>query len=458
MHDDASTVTISPASITGSSIRVPSSKSHSIRALLIAAVSDGVSSIRNVLDSADAQSCIAAVRALGAGVTVEGRSETGLDVSVRGSAETFFTSSARIDVGNSGTTLYLLTALAALSRREVCFDGDASIRRRSASRLLDALRTLGARIDEKATSPAGCAPYCVGGPLGAGRSVTVYSPTSQYLSALLLATPLIPGPSAGTSAAKGAADATPTVIDVALLNEHPYVDMTCWWLDQQEIPYRREGYARFIIPPGQRYRPYSMQLPGDYSSATFWFCAAAVTGTAVTVEGLLPDDVQGDRGVLDILKTLGCTVEWTPSKSGGGEVVTVSGSPVRGGTFDLNAMPDALPALAVLACSAPESITLTNVPQARHKETDRIAVMATELTKLGGLVHELPDGLQIEPKVLRGGRVMSHGDHRVAMALAIAALGAEAAVTIEDAEAAAVTYPAFFSHLHSLAPESVSPR
>jgi len=354
------------------------------------------------------------------------------------------TTPAHIDVGNSGTTLYLLTALAALRPGGVCFDGDASIRRRSARQLLDALGALGARIDVETD---GCAPYCVTGPLLPGRTIAIESPTSQYLSALLLAAPLIaPRPRPDTSADGHAAA---TTITVPLLNEHPYVDMTCWWLDRQRIAYSREGYDTFTIPPGQSYRPVDATLPGDYSSATFWFCAAAITGGSVTVSGLLRDDVQGDRQVLDILADLGCTVAWSDRS------VTVTGPLRRGGRFDLNAIPDALPALSVAACYAPETITLANVPQARQKETDRIAVMASVITALGGTVRELPDGLEIEPRVLRGGTVSSFGDHRIAMACAIAGLDATGPVTITDAGAAAVTYPSFFDDLATLAPGSV---
>ncbi len=451
------TVTVFPAPLARGSVRVPSSKSHTIRALLIAAAADGTSTIENLLDSADAASCIAALKAMGAEISVRSRTETGMTVEVRPPKGGSFPGSRHdgapadavaVDVGNSGTTLYLLSALAAMYHRSVCFDGDASIRRRSAAPLLDALEKLGAGITFSGTQQKnpGCAPYCIAGPLQPGRTITIESPTSQYLSALLLAAPLIPSTELGPE---------PTTINVALLNEHPYVDMTCWWLEQQKIRFHRDGYDRFVIPPGQHYRPLSTHLPGDYSSATFWFCAAALTGSPVSVDGLAPDDVQGDKGVLHILEQLGCTVTWSPPDSSGTASVTVSGKPLRGGTFDLNAMPDALPALAVLACYAPQPVTLAHVPQAREKETDRIAVMATELGKLGGIVTELPDGLKIEPRVLRGGTADSHGDHRIAMALAVAALGAQAPVTIQGADAAAVTYPAFFRHLQNMAPEAL---
>jgi 3-phosphoshikimate 1-carboxyvinyltransferase len=510
-----------PAAVTGA-VTVPSSKSHTIRALLIAACADGTSRIENVLDSADAQSCIAALRELGVTVHVSSGHDAagGLSVEVippaggmlgragtagggsanaghgTGDAEAGLSagphlSPSHIDVGNSGTTLFLLTGLAALRPGGICFDGDASIRRRSASQLHDALRALGATVSEPpsareapsaadsvAATTAGCAPYCVTGSPQPGRTVAVESPTSQYLSALLLMAPLIPAPMSESST--GAT----TGFDIRLLYERPYVDMTCWWLDQQGIEYTRREYEFFAVPAGQRYRPFERALPGDYSSATFWFCAAAATGGTVEVRGLAPDDVQGDRQVLEILRTLGCSVEQDA------EAVRVSGPITAGGRFDLNAMPDALPALAVAACFAPQSVELVNVPQAREKETDRIAVMAEELGRLGAHVEEMPDGLVVYPagargaetsgglggataqagspaerpaaarpanSPLHGGTVSSHGDNRVAMALAVAALGAAGPVTIEDAGAAAVTYPEFFEHLASVAPGSVQP-
>jgi 3-phosphoshikimate 1-carboxyvinyltransferase len=512
-HDVSHTETVHPSPVAGT-VTVPSSKSHTIRALLIAGCASGTTRIRNALDSSDARSCIAALTALGVTVTTLDRTATGLTLQVvpppggmlagfaddnPGSA-TEANRTGRIDVGNSGTTLYLMTALAALRPGGICFDGDGSIRRRSAAQLLDALRALGARVDEPAvtgdtpsedrtaaptaggidvstdTPAPGCAPYCVAGPWMAGRTVAVESPTSQFLSALLLAAPLVSLDSAAEMTAPepageargdsfdGVNDARATRFDVRLLNERPYVDMTCWWLDEQGISYVRDGYDHFTVPAGQRYQPFERALPGDYSSATFWFCAAAVTGRSVTVRGLARDDVQGDREVLEILSALGCDVVWGAGNEidgtdtvGGADAtdgVTVSGALVRGGSFDLNPMPDALPALAVVACYAPEDIELRNVPQARQKETDRIAVMAAELGRLGGRVEERDDGIVIHPSPLSGGTVSSHGDHRVAMAMAIAALGATAPVTITDAAAAAVTYPAFFDELARLAPDS----
>lgn len=444
------TKTITPAGHIGGVVTVPSSKSHTIRALLIAALAEGPSTISNVLDSADARSCVAGIRAFGAGCEILSGGDTeGLTVAVTPVDQSLLESEREvfIDVGNSGTTLYMMTALAALQRGAVHFDGDSSIRSRSAGPLLDALQQMGATI-----SGGPYCPFSVGGPLPgvAVAPVRVASPTSQYLSALLLTAPLI------VSGRDRPAGDRSTIITPTVLNEHPYVDMTCWWLERQGVIITREGYDRFIVPPGQRYRPVAGTLPGDYSSATFWFCAGALSTHGVTVRGLDREDVQGDRHVLEIMRELGCTV--TTGSDAGVPTVTVAGPMTRGGVFDLNAMPDALPALAAVACYAPEEITLGNVPQAREKETDRIAMMARELGTLGADIRELPDGLVIAPtgRGCMGGIVDSHGDHRIAMALAVAALAADGPVTIHDATAAAVTYPAFFRDLTQVATAGVA--
>ncbi len=423
--------TVTPGPLHGA-VTVPSSKSHSIRALLLAAWAEGESTLKNVLDSGDTRSCIGAICALGARVEIIGEAPTGLEVRVRGMARR--TAATAIDVGNSGTTLYLATALAATLDVTVRFDGDESIRGRSAAPLLAALSDLGATVVEHGAP--GCTPFEITGPLSAGPT-SIECRTSQYLSALLLATPLA-----------HTAGGDSTTIEVPLLFEAPYVDITTAWLDRQRIRYERDGYARFVVPAEQRYRPLTAIVPGDFSSATFWFVAGALSAGGLSIAGLNPDDVQGDKGVLDILSTMGASVTWRTVD--GAPMCYVAGPLTGGGTFDLNAMPDALPALAVAACFAGDVVELSNVSQARIKETDRIAVMAAELARLGAAIEERPDGLRITPHHLTGGTVHSHGDHRVAMALAVAGAYADGAVTIDRADAAAVTYPAFFTEFARL--------
>ncbi|MFO8065935.1 MAG: 3-phosphoshikimate 1-carboxyvinyltransferase [Spirochaetia bacterium] len=485
------TETIAPGQLAGEA-HIPASKSHTIRALLIASLAEGKSTLRSPLDSLDTAACVRACRALGASVE-EVRSGGELtEITVVGTGGSLHTPEDVVDVGNSGTTLYLGMGTAALSGGLTVFTGDEQIRRRSAAPLLEALSELGATA--LSTRDNGCAPIVVGGGLRPAH-ISLESPTSQYLSSLLLAVPLArcsgaggteveagawvgPGDRDGVGAAAGAAtEPCETHIELLLLNERPYVEMTLWWLDAQGIRYRREGFDHFFVPAGQSYRPFEARVPGDFSSATFLACAAAITGSRVTLRGLDVSDPQGDKAVLSILEQMGCTVEY------GAEAVTMAGpaeafdgaagharARLGGGSFDLNAIPDALPALAATACFSREPVALTNVAQARAKETDRVAVMSRELTKMGGAVEERPDGLRIVPAALaaggdgmhggesttagtpplRGAAVDGHSDHRVVMALAVAALGAAGATEISTAEAAAVTFPGFFDLLRSL--------
>ena len=457
------TYRISPGRLAGTA-RIPGSKSHTIRGLLIAALAEGESRLFSPLDSLDTAACVAVCRSLGAEVD-EIREDGALsEIRVRRTGGALGVPDDVVDVKNSGTTLYLGMGVAALGSGLTVFTGDHQIRRRSAAPLLEALAGLGATA--VSTRHNGCAPIVVGGGLRCG-SVSLESPTSQYLSSLLLAAPL-----ATAAGGRGGTAAAVTDIEVLLLNERPYVDMTLWWLDSQGIRYERDGYERFRVPGGQTYRPFEARIPADFSSATFLACAAAITGSTLTLSGLDIDDPQGDKAVLDILSEMGCSVR---ADAGG---ITVSGPPdafdrqrahaqarLSGGSFDLNAIPDALPALAVAACFAREPVELTNVPQAREKETDRIAVMASELATMGARIEERPDGLLIhpagtaahsatavEPAVppLRGAAVDGHADHRVVMALAVAGLGAAGDTLIDGAEASAVTFPGFFQLLDEL--------
>ncbi|MDR1626131.1 MAG: 3-phosphoshikimate 1-carboxyvinyltransferase [Spirochaetia bacterium] len=411
-------------------VLVPASKSHTIRALLIASFAAGTSRILNPLDSQDAASCIGACRLFGAGIA-EGKTSGGERILiVEGNAGRPARPPVPVDVGNSGTTLYFGAALAALAGEETSFTGDSQICCRPAGNLLRSLEDLGARVRCEA---GGRAPFAVAGPLRGGKT-SIECPTSQYLSALLLAAPLAPSPGGETL----------TEIDVPLLYEEPYVEMTLRWLDGQGIRMERQGLRHFVVPGGQGYRAFEKAVPGDFSSATFFFCAAAATGGPVTLRGLDMGDAQGDKAVVSILKSMGCTVKTA------GLNITLTGAPLKGRDIDMNAIPDSLPALAVTACFAEGRTRLLNAPQARLKETDRIAVMARELSKMGARIKELPDGLEIEGGAgLRGCRVDGHCDHRVVMALAVAALGARGDTEIESAEAASVTFPGFFDLLEA---------
>jgi 3-phosphoshikimate 1-carboxyvinyltransferase len=440
---------INPHPLTGT-FRIPASKSHTIRRLLIASLADGTSVIDYPLDSLDARSCVSVCRTLGAEIeelrAADPSSPNPADRegkklvrwTVRGIGPQNSKTAKYCDVGNSGTTLYLALAVAALGTEKITFDGDEQIRRRSAGPLLDALKGLGITVESANRYLYGCAPISVQGPWKGGR-VSLECPTSQYLSALLLAAPLAP---------KGVI----TEIDVPLLNERPYIEMTLSYLDAQHIPYEANGdFSYFRIPGGAEWKPMNGSVPGDFSSAAFPACAAAITGGPVTLLGLDPDDPQGDKAVFAHLEKMGASVKKVPGTS----ITDSRSNPLKGGSFDLNATPDMLPAMAVTAAFAQGDTYLTNVAHARIKETDRIAVMAQELSRLGVKCTEKPDGLIVhgqggylnvnngQPLLLDG-----HGDHLIVMALAIAGLGAGPA-EIAGAEAADVTYPGFLELLQA---------
>ena len=394
-------------------VSIPGSKSHTIRGLFFGALADGTSILRQPLDSLDTRAAVSCCRSLGAEI------ELGETWAVTGTGGRPGVPPDVIDVANSGTTLNIALSTAALADGYTVFTGDDQIRRRPSQPLLDALALLGA--ETFSTRGNGCPPIVVGGRLRGGRcELTALS--SQYLTSLLIGTPLAEADSE---------------IEVAELHEAPYVWMTLDWLDRLGVRYEREGLARFSIPGGQRIPAFERAIPADFSSATFFLCAAAICGGPVTLRGLDMSDTQGDKAVVQMLRQMGAQVE--EAEHG----LVVSAERLTGAELDLNATPDALPALAVTACFADGETRLINVPQARIKETDRIAVMRAELSKMGGRVEELDDGLVIRGAELRGADVAGHGDHRVVMALAVAGLAAAGTTRVFGAEAAAVTFPSF---------------
>ena len=241
-----------------------------------------------------------------------------------------------------------------------------------------------------------------------------------------------------------------TTIDVPLLNEKPYVGITLDWLERHGIALDYEAdYSQFRVPGGQHYTVVDRRIPGDFSSATFFLAAGAMGENALRCAGLDMTDTQGDKAVVEYLRQMGALITVSD------DAVEVRGAGSAGGQLegcdlDLNATPDALPMMAVLGCYATGTTRLLNCPQARLKETDRIAVMREELEKMGARIEELPDGLVIHQSDLRGTALNGHDDHRVVMALAIAASGAKGETIIHGSEAADVTYPGFADALRSV--------
>jgi 3-phosphoshikimate 1-carboxyvinyltransferase len=410
---------VSKSSLKGR-VPIPASKSHTIRGLVIASLAEGASRLIAPLDSQDTRSCVRACRALGA------RIETGADWEVTGTAGNLATPDDVVDVGNSGTTLCVTLGAAALGDGYTVFTGDEQIRRRPLQPLVNALEELGAQV--YSTRNNGLPPVVARGRIKGGRCF-LDAVSSQYLTSLLINTPL--------------AEAD-TEIDVGVLNEAPYVEMTLRWLGEQGIRYSQEDLKHFVFPGGQRYHAFGKRIPADFSSATFFLCAGAITDADLTLEGLDMNDPQGDKAVVGMLEEMGARVDVEH------ESIRIRPGDLAGRTLDLNSTPDALPALAVVGCLARGKTRLENVPQARLKETDRIHVMAEELSKMGATIRELPAGLEIEGGGLNGAKVSGHSDHRVVMALTVAGMAAQGETEVDTAEAAAVTFPSFLGLMQSV--------
>ena len=408
-------LSVKKSRITGM-MEIPSSKSHTIRAIYLAAAASGTSTIKMPLVSNDTVACLRAASILGAWV------KRGDDSvwRISGTGGHFLQPAKTIDMENSGTGLRLFTSLAALSSLPVRFDGDSSLRTRKMGSLLSALESLGA----KTASESGNCPLTVCGPIRGGET-EVDGKTSQYLSSLLMVAPLLK---------------EDTVIHVEDLHEIPYVYMTLEWLKKLNVQLEHdEALTRFHIPGNQKYTPFTTQIPVDFSTAAFPLLAVAITGGTISIPNLDFEDIQGDKAVFAFFEQMGVTV--TPGKNI--TVLECSGK-LKGIEADLNATPDALPVMAVAAACAEGKSRLYNVPQARLKECDRIHAMAVELRKMGAKIEEFSDGMEITGGKLKACKdLCSYNDHRIAMALAIAGMAAAGESLIHDAECVSVTFPDF---------------
>jgi 3-phosphoshikimate 1-carboxyvinyltransferase len=420
-------------------IRPPGSKSITNRALVCAALADGNSTLRGALDSEDTRVMIEGLRALGIRVQV---SDEGRTLYVRGCAGSPPATEANIFVGNSGTTIRFLTALVTLGSGNYRLDGVERMRERPIADLADALNQLGAQVI--CEGKEGCPPVVVQGRRLAGGTATVRGDiSSQFLSALLMAATCATNPV--TLCVSG------TLVSI------PYVFMTLAVMDSFGIAATKlnftesfgssvdaaDNYSNIEIPNGGCYRACEYAIEPDASAASYFWAAAAVSGGEVTVQGLNRDSLQGDVRFVDCLAEMGCEIH------NAADSITVIGKPLRGIEVDMNAISDTVQTLAVVALFAKGTTRIRNVGHIRHKETDRIHAVATELRKLGAQVVEHIDGLEISPGGFRPAEIDTYNDHRMAMSFAIAGLK-QPGVVIRNPGCTAKTYPHFFGDLEQL--------
>ncbi len=440
-------IEIRPSGPICGSVRPPGSKSITNRALVCAALAEGESTLTGALDSDDTRVMVEALRRLGVHIDWDQSAATVRiigpwppsgerpasggrkppDSTAVPAALDRPTAPLELYVGNSGTTVRFLTAMLTVGHGLFRLDGSPRMRERPIQDLLDALRQLGADVTSELGT--GCPPVVVrANGLEGGTAQVRGDISSQFLSGLLLAAPY--SREDVRIRAKG-----------TLVSE-PYVDMTLTVMAGFGVRAEQDGPDHFFLHPS-KYRGKEYAIEPDASAASYFFAAAAITGGRITVEGLSRSSLQGDVAFVNVLKRMGCRADYQSSS------ITLHGAPLRGIDVDMNAISDTVQTLAAVALFADEPTTITGVAHIRHKETDRIGNLATELRKLGATVDELSDGLRITPGPPRGATIETYDDHRMAMSLALVGLRVPG-VVIKDPGCVSKTYPGFFDDLASL--------
>jgi 3-phosphoshikimate 1-carboxyvinyltransferase len=404
----------------------PPSKSYTHRALIAGALAEGKTTVFRPLEAEDTKLTAGALRSLGIIIEEQNRRVviTGCSGAIPDRKPTV------LDLDNSGTSLRLLTSLALLCRHPVTLTGSARMQERPIGPLAGALPALGGNV-EFLKNP-GFPPIRVSGNLMGGEVTIDGSMSSQFISSILMAAPyaeeeveiVIPKPPASAS----------------------YLDITLDLMETFGAKVMREGYQRFIVSTGDRYKARRYTVEGDYSSASYFFALAAVCGGRVQVKNLTEHSVQGDRRFLDALAAMGCRVTYTK------DIVTVERTgELSGITFDMSSSPDTVQTLCMVAAMAGSPTTITGISHLKFKESDRINGTADRLRSLGGNVEVAGDSLTIRPEPLHGGTIDPANDHRTAMSFAVLGL-ANGGITITDKECVNKSFPGFWEAVKEVIP------
>ncbi len=408
---------IRPAVRRNVAVDLPPSKSYTQRALIAAALADGVSVIRHPSPSSDSLTMVRALRQFGVGID-----ETHGALRIAGCGGRPPAGDRTIHVGNAGTCLRFLTAFSALVPGATTLTGDAEMLQRPVAPLVQALVEAG--VD--ASCRDGFPPVTVrgGAPFG-GRVALAADESSQFLSALLLVAPFC---------------RTPLVMTLAGdLSSAPYVAMTIAVMRDFGVGAEAAGAAYRLATAGH-YRAREYDVEPDLSSAAFFGAAAAITKSRVTIRGVRRDSLQGDVGCFLLLREMGCAVGFDA------DGVTVEGGTLRGITTDMNPLPDSVPPLAVAAAFASTPSAITGVAHLKRKETDRLSALCNELGKIGARAGVSGGTLTISPGPLRGAVIETYRDHRIAMSFAVAGLGLDG-VRIVNPGCVAKSFPGFWTEL-----------
>jgi 3-phosphoshikimate 1-carboxyvinyltransferase len=417
-------------------VRLPGSKSISNRTLLLAALAAGSTTIVDLLASDDTMVMLGALTSLG----IKWESVDEHTHIVHGADGTLPVSEADLFMGNAGTAIRPLTAALAVIGGDYTLHGVSRMHERPIGDLVDALNAIGARIDY--TGDVGFPPLRIRrGNIQASRTSVRGNVSSQFLTALLMAAPLM------------AVD-NPVIIDVeGELISKPYVEITLNLMRRFGVTVEQDGWSSFTVQPGQRYAsPGTIHVEGDASTASYFLAAGAIAGGPVRVEGVGRDSIQGDVRFADALEQMGATVT-----RGDNWIEATSNGVLKAIDADFNHIPDAAMTIAVAALYADGTSTLRNIASWRVKETDRLAAMAIELRKLGATVEEGVDYISITPppEEIHAATIDTYDDHRMAMCFSLAALDGKArrgnAMRINDPRCVAKTFPDYFEAFASIA-------
>jgi 3-phosphoshikimate 1-carboxyvinyltransferase len=376
----------------------PPSKAHTLRALMIAALADGTSTINNPLMGQDQLNMIDCLKKLGAQIEVNDNS-----ITVKGCAGKFSSVETELNVGESGVTMNFLASAACLSDKPITITGAKRITERPVRDLVDGLLQLGCKIDYLQND--GFLPIKVhGGGIEGGCTKMNGATTSQYFSSLAISAPC--------------ADSEVNITCAGVMTETPYFDITLQVMEAFGVAVQNDNYKNIRIPAPAIYTARDFNIEGDWSSASFFFLAAAITKSTIKVAGLNAGSKQGDKAFVDIMQQMGCKVSFR------GDLVILRGAQLNAIEADLADIPDLLPPIAIAAAFAQGKSRFTNIAHLRLKECDRVAVMASELAKMGILCHCEVDSITIEgaPESIVGAQIDTHNDHRIAMSFAAAGL------------------------------------
>jgi 3-phosphoshikimate 1-carboxyvinyltransferase len=399
-------------------VDAPPSKAHTLRALIISSMADGVSTINNPLFGQDQLNVIECLKRLS--VEVEQKENY---IVVHGKSGKYSPTGDQLNVGESGVGMNFLTSAVNLSEKPVILTGAKRITERPIAEVVDGLRQLGCKIEYLENE--GFPPIKVfGGGIRGGAAKIRGQKTSQYFSSIVI------------SSAYAQHEVTLECVDT--MTERPYLDITLEMMSKFGVDVQNDKYKTIIIPNGKKFSAREISIEGDYSSASFFFLAGAICKTKVTVRCLNPDSKQGDKAFVDLMRKMGCRI----SISDNG--ICLEGRELNAIEQDMSNLPDLVPPLAIAAAFAKGTSRLTNIAHLRLKECDRLAVMASELNKMGIRAQCDADSLSITgSNQAHGAQIDPHNDHRIAMSFAAAGL-VTGNQKIEDERCVAKSFPDFW--------------